>query len=204
MADWTTLPNAAVGVGGLPSGTTVTALRDNPVAIAEGAAGAPRANGKMAATFLEYATSNPLTGLSAGDLTLQPALFEEYSFANLTITLTSFQSAGTCEISSLANGTMRFRATQSISSTTTNNRTNIMRLLKNGVEVQSWSVTANNSSNSATREVDVSAAIGDVFEWQGRVDTNNNFSASVSGISVRANDTYTTQPLQLKVSEVRP
>jgi hypothetical protein len=42
MADWTNLPNTAVGVGGLPSGTTVTALRDNPVAIAEGAAGAPR------------------------------------------------------------------------------------------------------------------------------------------------------------------
>jgi len=42
MADWTNLPNQAVGVGGLPSGTTVTALRDNPVAITEGAAGAPR------------------------------------------------------------------------------------------------------------------------------------------------------------------
>ena len=45
MADWTNLPNQAVGVGGLPSGTTVTALRDNPVAIAEGAAGAPRVQG---------------------------------------------------------------------------------------------------------------------------------------------------------------
>ena len=45
MADWTNLPNQAVGVGGLPSGTTVTALRDNPVAIAEGAAGAPRTRG---------------------------------------------------------------------------------------------------------------------------------------------------------------
>lgn len=42
MADWTNLPNQAVGVGGLPSGATVTALRDNPVAIAEGAPGAPR------------------------------------------------------------------------------------------------------------------------------------------------------------------
>jgi hypothetical protein len=42
MADWTNLPNTAVGVGGLPSGTTVTALRDNPIAIADGAAGAPR------------------------------------------------------------------------------------------------------------------------------------------------------------------
>ena len=46
MADWTNLPNAAVGVGGLPSGTTVTALRDNPVAIAEGAAGAPRVSSR--------------------------------------------------------------------------------------------------------------------------------------------------------------
>ena len=46
MADWTNLPNQAVGVGGLPSGTTVTALRDNPVAIAEGAPGAPRVQGK--------------------------------------------------------------------------------------------------------------------------------------------------------------
>ena len=45
MADWTNLPNQAVGVGGLPSGTTVTALRDNPVAIAEGAPGAPKVQG---------------------------------------------------------------------------------------------------------------------------------------------------------------
>jgi hypothetical protein len=42
MTDWTLLSNTAVGVGGLPSGATVTALRDNPIAIAEGAPGAPR------------------------------------------------------------------------------------------------------------------------------------------------------------------
>ena len=47
MADWTNLPNQAVGVGGLPSGTTVTALRDNPVAIAQGAAGAPLISGAL-------------------------------------------------------------------------------------------------------------------------------------------------------------
>ena len=42
MTDYTILSNTAVGVGGLPSGATVTALRDNPLAIAEGTAGAPR------------------------------------------------------------------------------------------------------------------------------------------------------------------
>jgi hypothetical protein len=51
MADWTTLPNTAVGVGGLPSGTTVTALRDNPVAIAEGAPGAPKVMGEALGVF---------------------------------------------------------------------------------------------------------------------------------------------------------
>jgi hypothetical protein len=49
MADFTNLPNAAVGVGGLPSGTTVTALRDNPLAIAEGADTAPRVLGSAIA-----------------------------------------------------------------------------------------------------------------------------------------------------------
>jgi len=46
MTTWTTIPNSAAGVGGIPSGTTITALRDNPVAIAEGATGAPRVHGK--------------------------------------------------------------------------------------------------------------------------------------------------------------
>ena len=41
MTDFTELSNTAVGVGGLPSGATVTALRDNPVAISEGTTGAP-------------------------------------------------------------------------------------------------------------------------------------------------------------------
>lgn len=41
MTTWTNISNAAVAVGGIPSSTTVTALRDNPVAIAEAAAGAP-------------------------------------------------------------------------------------------------------------------------------------------------------------------
>lgn len=41
MATWTTISNAAVAVGGIPSSATVQAFRDNPVAIAESASGAP-------------------------------------------------------------------------------------------------------------------------------------------------------------------
>ena len=41
MTTWTSISNAAVAVGGIPSSTTVTALRDNPSAVAESSSGAP-------------------------------------------------------------------------------------------------------------------------------------------------------------------
>jgi hypothetical protein len=39
---WTNISNALVSVGALPFATTIQALRDNPIAIADGDAGAPR------------------------------------------------------------------------------------------------------------------------------------------------------------------
>ena len=204
MADWTNLPNQAVGVGGLPSGTTVTALRDNPIAIAEGAAGAPRANGKMAATLLEYATSNPLTGLLAGNLFLDPGLFDDYTFSDTNTSSSSFQSAGSCEITSRATGTMRFRATQNARQLAIGSVGSVIRLLKNSVVVETFSLSPpSEGERTQTRFVDVSAAVGDVFEWEVRR-TGSSATISITDISVTADDTYTTQPLQLKVSEVRP
>lgn len=41
MTTWTNITNAAVAVGGIPSSATVTALRDNPSAVAESSTGAP-------------------------------------------------------------------------------------------------------------------------------------------------------------------
>lgn len=41
MATWQNISNGAVAVGGIPASSTVTALRDNPIAIAEGAKNAP-------------------------------------------------------------------------------------------------------------------------------------------------------------------
>jgi hypothetical protein len=38
---WTNIDNALVSVGALPFATTIQALRDNPIAIANGDAGAP-------------------------------------------------------------------------------------------------------------------------------------------------------------------
>jgi hypothetical protein len=41
VTNYTSLPNAAVQAGGRPRGSTITALRDNPIAIAEGDSTAP-------------------------------------------------------------------------------------------------------------------------------------------------------------------
>jgi len=41
MTTWTTISNALVAVGAIPRSTVITALRDNPSAIAESASGAP-------------------------------------------------------------------------------------------------------------------------------------------------------------------
>lgn len=57
MATWTNISNASVAVGGIPSSTTVTALRDNPSAIAESATGAP----------VVFAGWHPVDKVSVGD-----------------------------------------------------------------------------------------------------------------------------------------
>lgn len=41
MTTYTAIPNASLAVGGIPSSTTVTLLRDNPIAVAESSTGAP-------------------------------------------------------------------------------------------------------------------------------------------------------------------
>lgn len=57
MTTWTTISNAAVAVGGIPSSSTVTALRDNPSALAESASGAP----------VVASTWHPYNKVSVGD-----------------------------------------------------------------------------------------------------------------------------------------
>ena len=57
MTTWTTISNPAVAVGGIPASSTVTALRDNPSAIAESANGAP----------VVFAGWHPVDKVSIGD-----------------------------------------------------------------------------------------------------------------------------------------
>ena len=201
MADWTNLPNAAVGVGGLPSGTTVTALRDNPVAIAQGAAGAPRLYG-LAAVPDSKRTELDVLLLTASDAATLGSLHYSGNFSSLTTSSSTFQSAGTIT-SVLMTGSIRLQATQQATPTNDLNNTCEIRLLKNGSVVQTFSLTAQagTGTNSRTRNVDVSVAIGDTFEWRVRR-TSSSGSSSILNQLVRANDGYTRIGIPIKVSDL--
>jgi hypothetical protein len=62
---WTNISNALVSVGALPFATTIQALRDNPIAIANGDAGAPRVQTAGIAAGERMTTANVL-GQTAG------------------------------------------------------------------------------------------------------------------------------------------
>lgn len=68
MTTWTSIPNAAVAAGGRPRGSVVTALRDNPIALAEGASGAPRIVGKALDLWLATLALNSTTAVGVSDL----------------------------------------------------------------------------------------------------------------------------------------
>jgi hypothetical protein len=202
MADWTNLPNTAVGVGGLPSGTTVTALRDNPVAIAEGAAGAPRLYGKAAVPDSQKAELAVLSLTAADTFVLSNLHWTgDFSAASTTTVSSAWTTAGTIT-SVLMSGTVRFRATQQISGL--GSGTCQIRLLKNSVEIAIFSVSAGGGdSNSEVRNVDTSITAGDVFEWQvRRSDGSGGKTAQISSISQRADDRYVRIGIPIKESDL--
>ena len=201
MADWTNLPNQAVGVGGLPSGTTVTALRDNPIAIAQGAAGAPRLRGFAAMTVAEYLSLFPLS-VDVGVNTLNAEAYDG-QFTNISNATSTFQSAGIIE-AVFFSGNARFRATQFATGGSLSTSQCEIRLLKNGTVVNTFVVTAGTEAGgtvSATRGIDISVAVGDTFEWQQRRSSGTNTGVGISNMSILVDDTVILIGLPIKRSE---
>ena len=193
MADWTPLPNQAVGVGGLPSGTTVTALRDNPIAIAEGAPGAPVVYGFAAAPQARQAKLPVLSGLTASNAVELDRTHWSGNWFDVSTTSSTFQTAGTVEIV-LFNGTVRFRATLTNVGSGAESQ---IRILKNGSIVQTFT---RSGSGSTTFAVDISAVVGDEFEWQVR--RSGTGEPTIRNIGVTANDGYTRIGLPILGSDL--
>ena len=95
MANWTTLPNTAVGVGGLPSGTTVTALRDNPVSMGEKDTSVPQ-NLRLGHWLIANVPAT--TGSSINTLTVSGLNLTEYEFLIIEASGVTSSSAGALNI----------------------------------------------------------------------------------------------------------
>ena len=164
MADWTNLPNQAVGVGGLPSGTTVTALRDNPVAIAQGAAGAPRVQTKALEGPVAGDT-HVINNLQLGTVGSNGTIYPSTQANRLA---SAEQHVG---VLCLVDGSIRCAAQHRRA--TTGTRTSFLRILRNGTQLIEWQTT---SSSFQSRQLDVTVSAGDIVVFQQRISNSDNSS----------------------------
>jgi hypothetical protein len=154
MADWTTLPNTAVGVGGLPSGATVTALRDNPVAIAEGAAGAPRIENAAhlppvaGATYVLW-SQNAEVSQSSGVTSYEDVNNHRYFDRERHVGVL-------CLVAGVIRCTFDHRSDLNGISVSA-------RIIKNGTQLAEWSTSSNTYTS---RSLDVTVDVGDQVIFQ--------------------------------------
>jgi hypothetical protein len=190
MTTFTDLSAGAVGVGGIPSGSTVTALRDNPLAIAEGATGAPRIYGLAAAT---EGDGLPIVTISAAN-TLQ--ILEGLGFTQLIFgyfTTNTLVTALRFTVPSY-NGSARFRVdfTRGIDSGSRLTTFNWYWKI-DGVTSQSGAFDPTNSAVTLIRDVSFSA--GDEVTFEIDIIDSRGDGLRVDSAPVTADNGYVVQTL---------
>ena len=196
MADWTNIANTALQPGAPVRSIDGVALRDNPIAIAEGAAGAPRiqtngiqnsavTNAKIANSAVTNAkiansavTNNKLQPPTAGTNFLIRRLQEATTAVifNTSYTDTGFylglDTGSHLGVTVLVAGTITAYLQHRRIGTSA---TSFVRVLKNGAQVAQWSTT---STSLQTRQVNISVAVGDVIIFQNRISTDSGTAGS--------------------------
>jgi hypothetical protein len=177
-------------------------LRDNPIAMAEGKAGAPRFRGLAAMTPAQYADLFPIVS-TAGATTI-PTYTYSGSLSNLTTASTTFVLACEITFNSRVSGTCRFSGTADYQGGVNPSYAEA-RLLKNGVQIAiATTSTSSSSGNDVTFTVDTNITNGDVFRWEvrslGGVNGGRLINPSVSG----SFDAIVTVGLPIKQSEILP
>jgi len=193
MADWTTIPDSSIEPGKPIRSIDGLALRDNPIAIAEGALGAPRIIGKS----VQLSSAYPVVTVSAAN-----TIVAEFGFVAESLTLqnngTSNVIAGRITIQTYS-GSMRFQATHLMVS---GGGTVTLELYKNNSLVQGFTTS---SPTPVIRSVDASVSPNDVFEWRHRTQFAGQTSV-VSFSNPSASDAYVNfsnrRPLIGLLSEV--
>jgi hypothetical protein len=191
MATWTTLPDASLEPGKPIRSIDGLALRDNPVAITEGASGAPRIVGLAAKRFADFAvltvsaadTYSAATGSNPEPLAISTAsVFEVVAYRYTVDKYT---------------GSLRFKTNQRGGSYNTgygvNTTTSTLRIFKNGSLISTYT---QNGATFVTRTNDIAIVPGDVIEW--RHLTNDSLgSVGISSTVVLGSNGYTTRPLYI-------
>lgn len=164
------------------------ALRDNPIAIAEGAAGAPRVQGYAIASDNNGLTVTAVTAADTVTLTVGATPVAGTNNAPNT----TYVLAYSWTINAYT-GTVRFKCTQNSTSDSSN-----VELRKNGVVVTNFATPA---GGPVDRVVDVSVSLGDVIEWWHRQnDTGGSGSMFSNGLAT-ASDGYVERPVYWLASQ---
>jgi len=192
MADWTTIPDSSIEPGKPIRSIDGLALRDNPIAIAEGAAGAPRIVGLAAKRFADFAaltvsaanTFSAATGSNPEPLATSTSSTTEVVAYRYTINKYT--------------GSLRFRTNQRggsyLAEGGVNTTTSTLRIFKNGTLISTYS---QNVATFVTRTNDIAVAPGDVIEWRHRTDDQQG-GVAISDTVVLGSNGYTTRPLYVE------
>lgn len=195
MATWTTLPDASLEPGKPIRSIDGLALRDNPVAITEGAVGAPRIVGLAAKRFTDFAvlsvsaadTFSAFTGSGAEPLATTTASTTEVVAYRYTINKYT--------------GSLRFRTiqrggsytTETYAGQVTTSTTSTLRIFKNGGLIATYTQTG---PSNVTRTNDIAIVPGDVIEWRHRTNDPSG-SVAISSTVVLGSNGYTTRPFYI-------
>ena len=189
MTTWTDLSAGAVGVGGIPSGSTVTALRDNPLAIAEGATGAPRIYGLAAA---RSGSGLPVITISASNAVQINEGTDFEQVINGFFTTSSLVTVLRYTMTTYT-GSARFLTTGQRGDVGGNFTSFNWYWKVDGVTAFTGYVSALSGQSIPSRDITFTA--GQVVTLEIDIDTSRSPGVSISPESVTANDGYVPQTL---------
>jgi hypothetical protein len=188
---YTPILNAEVDAESPVTDLLLTRLRDNPIAIANGNAGAPRVYGLALVPDSKAVADGKVLTVSASDA------------YRLTVGLTrvfGFSAHGTgAEVAAVTitpifvDGVIRFKASHFTSSP---GQTAVISFFKNGVFVSSFTTS---STSPVARTIDSAVAVNDVFEWRHRASFG---TSNVSLTSETASDAYSRIGALVKQSDL--
>lgn len=182
MTDYNAIANADIDQDSPITDTLLQSLRDNPIAMMEGASGAPRLYGDAVATNDELpvltVTAADTYNVGAGLNTVQTASSGNSLTYETFYTLTVVAVTGTIRI-----GGQQFSSGGFVFTTT-------IKVAKNGTTVVEW--TNNETTGPVTRSVDISVVPDDVITIEGKTaDTRE--SANFTSVTRTASNGYTAR-----------